>query len=251
MRKKLLAILCICLCILSFVACGTDPKQMDYNGMTYEELEQSAIAVWESLKGMEVAQMEAIIAEFDAQSEAEQIVFFEQYPTAKSDLALMRSWVKIQGQIGEYVDTESFTVTKTGKTTTADLVLNYENKPIIISVVYKNRDMSVESTTVDLVYTLGEKMQNAALNTVMGMGTVFLMLIIISLCISSFSFISKLESKLKEKNTLQLPEEPEEVVPEDVEETDDLELVAVIAAAIAEATGQSTDDFVVRSIRRR
>ena len=34
-------------------------------------------------------------------------------------------------------------------------------------------------------------------------------------------------------------------------QTDDLELVAVIAAAIAAATGSSTDDFVVRSIKRR
>ena len=35
------------------------------------------------------------------------------------------------------------------------------------------------------------------------------------------------------------------------EKKDDLELVAVIAAAIAAATGTSTDDFVVRSIKRR
>ena len=40
-------------------------------------------------------------------------------------------------------------------------------------------------------------------------------------------------------------------VVEEVSQTDDLELVAVIAAAIAAATGTSTDDFVVRSIKRR
>ena len=33
--------------------------------------------------------------------------------------------------------------------------------------------------------------------------------------------------------------------------TDDLELVAVISAAIAASTGTSTDSFVVRSINRR
>lgn len=41
------------------------------------------------------------------------------------------------------------------------------------------------------------------------------------------------------------------VVEETVEETDDLELIAVISAAIAAAEGTSTDGFVVRSIRRR
>ena len=33
--------------------------------------------------------------------------------------------------------------------------------------------------------------------------------------------------------------------------TDDMELVAVITAAIAASTGASTDSFVVRSIKRR
>ena len=36
-----------------------------------------------------------------------------------------------------------------------------------------------------------------------------------------------------------------------VDETDDLELIAVITAAIAAQEGTSTDGFVVRSIRRR
>jgi len=38
---------------------------------------------------------------------------------------------------------------------------------------------------------------------------------------------------------------------ETVDNTDDLELVAVIAAAIAATEGCSTSDFVVRSINRR
>ena len=42
-----------------------------------------------------------------------------------------------------------------------------------------------------------------------------------------------------------------QAVPETVYLTDDLELVAVISAAIAAAEGTSTDGFVVLSIRRR
>ena len=38
---------------------------------------------------------------------------------------------------------------------------------------------------------------------------------------------------------------------DDVNVTDDLELIAVISAAIAASTGSSTDSFVVRSIKRR
>lgn len=102
------------------------------------------------------------------------------------------------------------------------------------------------------------KVDEAALNTVMGMGTVFLMLIVICLIISCFRFIPAIENKLKnrkakgQETVAEAPPVP--VVNAEVSapaRTDDFELVAVIAAAIAASTGQSTDDFVVRSIKRR
>ena len=90
----------------------------------------------------------------------------------------------------------------------------------------------------------------------MCMGTVFVVLILISLIISCFGFIPKLQAKLTGKpkkeeiktaavdNTIAQIIEKEEL-------SDDLELVAVISAAIAASEGAaSTDGFVVRSIRR-
>lgn len=256
MRKRIMSILCICMCILGLAACGTDPKKIDYNGMSYEELETNALTTWESIQAMDVAQLELIIAEIDGWSEAKQIAFFEENEGTKEELVLMKSWVEVSKQVGAYVGVDSFTVTKSGKSTTTDLILQFEERPVVLSVVYKNRDMSVENTTVDLVYSTGEKMQRALMNTVMGMGTVFVMLIVISLIISAFSVIPKIEKKMKErkeqKNAIDVVESTEALpVQEYIPETDDLELVAVIAAAIAASTGQSTDDFVVRSIKRR
>ncbi len=96
---------------------------------------------------------------------------------------------------------------------------------------------------------IGQALQN----TVMGISIVFSMLALISILIYCFRIIPYLTEKLK-KNT-----EPEPVsepfidirllVPEPTE--DERELVAVIAAAIAASEEISTDDFVVRSIRRR
>mgnify|MGYP000898117842 CR=1 FL=1 len=54
--------------------------------------------------------------------------------------------------------------------------------------------------------------------------------------------VSQIETK--ETEVSEVIEEPEDL-------TDDLELVAVIAAAIAASEGTSTDGFVVRSIKRR
>ena len=117
---------------------------------------------------------------------------------------------------------------------------------------------------------IGERLGNAGLNTLMGMGIVFLVLILISLIISAFSIIHKLEEKkdLKKKapetdakktpeadaRVLGLgskPAEPQKELPGPAEELkDDRELAAVIAAAIAAFTGADPSGFTVRSIRR-
>lgn len=99
---------------------------------------------------------------------------------------------------------------------------------------------------------------DAGINTVICLAVVFTVLIFISFLISLFKYIPKLEATLskKDKNT-ELAENAVvntvsqiEVKEEEEELSDDLELVAVITAAIAASAGTSTDGFVVRSIRR-
>lgn len=98
-------------------------------------------------------------------------------------------------------------------------------------------------------------MTNAGLNTLMGMGIVFAVLILISLIISCFKFLSYFENKAKGDQAAAPAVKETPAVPAPVVAAapaqDDLELAAVIAAAIAASTGTSTEDFVVRSIKRR
>jgi sodium pump decarboxylase gamma subunit len=98
-------------------------------------------------------------------------------------------------------------------------------------------------------------MTKAALNTLLGMGTVFVILILIMLIISMFSWIPKIQAKLSNKNKAGVKERAVDntiaQIIENEELSDDTELVAVIAAAIAASEGAaSTDGFVVRSIKR-
>ena len=87
----------------------------------------------------------------------------------------------------------------------------------------------------------------------MGMGTVFVVLILISLIIYCFNIIPYLQKKKTQKNAVADTEQPAVMSSAAPVENlvDDLELVAVISAAIAASTGTSTDSFVVRSIHRR
>ena len=96
--------------------------------------------------------------------------------------------------------------------------------------------------------------EQAALNTAMGMGTVFVVLVLISVLIYCFRIIPYLKGKLGK--TEAPPVDPETYMDKRLAvpvatEKDDLELVAVITAAIAASEYMSTDDFIVRSIVRR
>ncbi len=127
-----------------------------------------------------------------------------------------------------------------------------------IEVIFTNDIfLTVESCTLNIDQTIGELMGKAAMDTVMGMGTVFLILILISLIIWALGGIPKLQEKLsgkQKKEAVQAaPAADSTAVQTVVEENgDDLELIAVIAAAIAASEGAAgTDGFVVRSIRKR
>ena len=138
---------------------------------------------------------------------------------------------------------------------TLEQYVEFEGREVSVTYVYEynyqDKRMELTDANADLVYTTGEKMAKAGLNTLMGMGTVFAVLILISLIISCFKVIPYLQNRKKENKA-----ETDSVVAqieqrEEQQLTDDLELVAVITAAIAASEGTSTDGFVVRSIRRR
>jgi sodium pump decarboxylase gamma subunit len=105
------------------------------------------------------------------------------------------------------------------------------------------------SMTVDVQYPLSVNMKRAALNTLMGVGTVFVMLAFLMGVISLFKFIPGTTQKKKESAPAPAPAPVAVQAAE--EPVDDTELIAVIAAAIAASEGaESTDGFVVRSIRK-
>lgn len=145
---------------------------------------------------------------------------------------------------------------KNGYIASAELV--YPTRNVILYITYNN-DMVVTDISFTPVYSFGEVLKKASLNTLLGMGTVFIVLILIMFIIYLFGFIPKIEKKLADKKAkkAQTKTEPVDktiaqiVEKEEVELADDYELVAVISAAIAAYEGNAgTDGFVVRSIKK-
>ena len=119
------------------------------------------------------------------------------------------------------------------------------------------------TTAADDITTIPQ----ALVNTVIAMGTVFLVLILISFIISLFKFIPILMDKLTKKEPVQpvapapapaAAPAPKPVVAEQqtAAPADDTQLIAVITAAVAAAMEQDgiavpADRLVIRSIKKR
>lgn len=87
--------------------------------------------------------------------------------------------------------------------------------------------------------------------TIIGMGIVFVLLGILSGILYLLKFVGN-DTKKKDTKAVEKPVEvkPAEKAVQEVPPTDDLELIAVITAAIAASTGTSSDRLVVKSITR-
>jgi len=258
MKKNLLLVLCTLVLMFSLTACGSnaDEKIGGLPKSNYEEMLKNTMTQLESIDG---ATAESYITQ--AESSDDQV-----------SAGLFADWKECYSLKGDFVDyydnnavvggvnigpiniggTKAFDVSKSGKTITATLVGHYSKRDLKLTVVFNANDMKSGATAINIepVYSLGETMQKAGLNTVMGILIVFAMLIVMSGIIKSFELIAKVQNKAKAKEEVVVAA-PAAVSAPVKNETDDLQLVAVIAAAIAASTGASTDSFVVRSIKKR
>ncbi|MDE5909184.1 MAG: OadG family protein [Lachnospiraceae bacterium] len=169
-------------------------------------------------------------------------------------LNAIESWEQAAPDMGDYEKIVSIKYNLEEKDGVVNARIKGSKREASVEFVFE--DGVIANVTTNVEYSFGEKMEKAALNTLLGMGTVFTVLILISLIIGCFGFIPKIQAKFDKKskkeevkktavdNTIAQIIEKEEL-------SDDYELVAVIAAAIAASEGaSSTDGFVVRSIRR-
>lgn len=179
--------------------------------------------------------------------------------TAEAYLALFKSYAGNLDDLGAYVGVKEYEggTEKDGETT-YDVVYEFEKHDMRLSLVFDKNNV-VTTVTADPIYSTGEILEKAGMNTLLGMGVVFTVLILISLIISCFNFIPAIERKFSKKKAEEkkaavpaAPAVPAPVAEPAAAETDDLALVAVITAAVAASMGTtSTDGFVVRSIKRR
>ena len=242
MRKKILIYLSTFVLALGLVGCGKEKESDDIAGRKASDYKAEISQMMEQLSGLDEATIDYNISIMASYEEGDVLV------------GLLENYKDCYKEAGDFVGLGDFSVEKSGKTVVSTLIGDFSKRDLKMTFVYSTLDTTVPTAmNIEPVYTLGETMEKAALNTVMGILIVFAMLIVMSGVIKCFEIIPKLQNKAKEKAE---NEEAPAIVASAPQtsaknETDDLQLVAVIAAAIAASTGASTDSFVVRSIKKR
>ena len=171
--------------------------------------------------------------------------------------ATMESWKSVKDELGAYSSIVSQDVEKDGDVVTISTVAQFEKAKADVVLMLDLGQQMYTSMTYSVQYSLAAKMQRAGMNTLMGIGIVFLMLLFLSFVIGLFKYIEKFQNVGKKKAAEEAPKAEEAPAPAiaqseaaDEDFADDLELVAVISAAIAAYENTSGDSFVVRSIKK-
>ena len=251
MKKKISLVVAVLVLVLGLAGCG-NAKTVSYDKDT---LIQSCDAVFDiiesgSITSDQITEMSDwnqgyLMAQFESQTGVQM--------EADTFATALEGWKASLEECGDYESHKDyeFEASSTGVTVTAPAT--FSDRSADLEFVF-DENMTLESFTVNAHYGMSEILEKAGLNTLLGMGTVFVVLIVISFIIYLLGYIPKLQEKLanKDKKVEEKKEAPVQAAPAPVAAAeDDAELVAVIAAAIAAAEGTSTDGFVVRSIKRR
>ncbi|MCM1160111.1 MAG: DUF3887 domain-containing protein [Roseburia sp.] len=235
--KKVLIVLGMLTCLFGLTACGSKEEQDITALVTEEEAKQMADQIIGEIIDMIDQGMD------------------EYYASDATLSAIFSSWNNTIEEIGNFKEVTGYEVKNSSDQVEIIASIVCENGDGTVDIVL-DENLQISSVTTEATKTFGELMKGAALNMVLGMGTVFVVLILIIFIISAFSIIPKIEAAMGKKkaekaNGTTAVEKAVVQIEKNEELSDDLELVAVIAAAIAASEGAaSTDGFVVRSIKR-
>ena len=246
MRQKLKSFgiaLMMLLTMLAATGCGSKAEASDSSTVSAD--------IVASLQSTQ----EGLLQTLAALSDQDIAAYLEQSDDAFT-ISAMQAWSDNKDDLGAYVGIKSVEVVLNDDGTyvaTADVEYEQADATVVMNIDVSTGYIVPSYMTMEVQYTMGQQMKMAGLNTIMGIGIVFLVLLFLSFLISLFKYIGKIGNKpeqTKKEAPMAAPvAAPAPVVEEEL--VDDTELVAVIAAAIAASENTSTDSFVVRSIRRK
>ncbi len=242
MKKKLLLLLSLVICMVCVIGCG---KEASFTESTIDE------EILTTAKNTTTYNFtEWVKSDFGPTIESEEI--------DEESRALYQSWQEMKDRFGDLTSQTEPEVNVVDDVITVKIIGEFQHGKMELTMTFANTGAATD-LTINEIESKAKIMEKALMNTLMGMGTVFVVLILISLVISSFGLIGKSQAKKKAAEQAAKAEVAQPVVmsapvvEEATDVTDDLELVAVITAAIMASMGDEApaEGLVVRSIKKR
>lgn len=269
MNKKITFILCVLSCALLMAGCNVSLTKQNKNFAkdVLKENADSAIDEWFATDySTQMDQYQQAIDYYDGMKDSFSDSDWKNYQTQRAEwieqMNEFKENAKLQKKYGtekkKVVGKRDYTISSESATVNVTVQTN-KGKKLVFSVSYDTSGSQTE-LRVEEYKTLGQKMGKAGLNTIMSMAIVFAVLIFISLIISCFKIIGVMQDRKNQKMVASVQVAPVPITPspavaaDTVEENlvDDLELVAVITAAVAAASEtECADGLVIRSIVRK
>ena len=249
MKRKICLLLCTLLLSLCFVGCS-EKREVSESQITL--MKQTAEAIFTNFTAMTDEDFAQLASLSDYQMDY--TLMTSGLPISAKDFrAMMHSWQTAEDENGEYLSHEGYSVKVLSDGVSLSTETKFEKRKATIVFSF-DIDSKLESVDVSGEFSLGEIFKKAGLNTVLGMVIVFSVLILLAVIIYLIQYIPKILNQCSGNSEFLQPKELTTPMATEGTQTisaNDLELIAVITAAIAAQEGKSADEFVVRSIRRR
>lgn len=261
--RKIGLLVCVLACVFALAACGKDEKETEKKAPFQYDLTKLVSILTSNTE--QAAEWDNDTIKFVIEGYEEE----ENQELAEAMTDGLEQFLEARKESGDYIGfyldesgNAKYSVSEDEETVTIKAKAQFEKRDVKIAFTFALDDgeIVIDKMVFEPQYSLGETMKEAALNTVIGICTVICVLIFLSIIIAQFKHVAKLESMFdRSKKTKQTAEQKEETAvieqrntaASSVDETDDTELAAVIAATIAASRGTvSIDGFVVRSIKR-
>ncbi len=248
--KRAVTGLCMALCLFSL---STTSK-----AETRSAGEGAVIAVDAQIQS-EMEQLPAYFLSFYFSIPENQITSAKEQMKAEEALAGLAvgidSWMEVRGELGAFVSVkDGVTVEAVDGGYTAAIDVEFEKRPVKFIITMDPEITKVTSVSFVPEYTTGERMGKMAVNVL-----IVLNIIMIVVSLYTLNKYKSVKESGREAEGVQgyVPQAAAPVAVQPVTQsvpvenlTNDLELVAVITAAIAASTGGSPEGLVVRSIKR-
>ena len=202
MKKKISLLLCLMMtAIVCLTGCGKTQTTLEYDEAMIEQETEFLINYCQNVDSDTLAQ-------WNDQNE-----FSKEYQFMMSGLKFtpdsfdgaVDSWQAGIKECGEYVGHGDYTFEAKDDELTVSVPAQFKDRDATIEFVF-DKDLYLESMTVSAKFSLGEIMEKAGLNTLLGMGTVFAVLIFISFLISLFKYIPAIQNAFGKKKDEQKEE---------------------------------------------